>query len=64
MPHLSDARMSGTSYGACILHVTPEPFVGGPLVLVQTGDAVAIDVAARSIERRGGEEELTARHPA
>ena len=48
--------MSGTSYGACILHVAPESFVGGPLAFVQTGDEIEIDVAARSItacQRRG-----------
>ena len=49
MVRISDARMSGTSYGACVLHVSPESFVGGPLALVQTGDIVSVDVAARSI---------------
>ena len=44
MVRISDARMSGTSYGACILHVAPESFVGGPLALVQTGDEIEIDV--------------------
>ncbi len=57
MLRISDARMSGTSYGACILHVAPESFVGGPLALVQTGDEIEIDVAARKIhlarQRRG-----------
>ena len=48
MVRVSDARMSGTSYGACILHVAPESFVGGPLALVQTGDEIEIDVAARA----------------
>ena len=43
---ISDARMSGTSYGACVLHVAPEAFVGGPLALVRTGDIIALDVAA------------------
>ena len=47
MVRISDARMSGTSYGACVLHVAPESFVGGPLALVQTGDLVTLDVAAR-----------------
>ena len=49
MLRISDARMSGTSYGACILHVSPESYVGGPLALVQTGDIISVDVAARSI---------------
>ena len=57
MLRISDARMSGTSYGACILHVAPESFVGGPLALVQTGDEIEVDVAARRIHlhvsRRG-----------
>jgi dihydroxy-acid dehydratase len=46
---ISDARMSGTSYGACVLHVAPESFVGGPLALVQTGDLITLDVAAREL---------------
>ncbi len=46
---ISDARMSGTSYGACILHVAPESFVGGPLGLVKTGDMISVDVNARTI---------------
>src|SRR5258705_9143681 len=50
MVRLSDARMSGTSYGACILHVSPEAFIGGPLALVRTGDVIAIDVTRRSIQ--------------
>jgi len=49
MLRISDARMSGTSYGACILHVSPESYVGGPLALVETGDIITVDVAARSI---------------
>ena len=47
MVRISDARMSGTSYGACVLHVAPEAFIGGPLAFVQTGDLVTLDVAAR-----------------
>ena len=46
MVRISDARMSGTSYGACVLHVAPESFVGGPLALVQDGDVIELDVAA------------------
>jgi dihydroxy-acid dehydratase len=49
MVRISDARMSGTSYGACVLHVAPESHVGGPLALVRTGDPVTLDVAARSL---------------
>ena len=61
MLRISDARMSGTSYGACILHVAPESFVGGPLALVQTGDEIEVDVVARSIHLHVGEEELSRR---
>jgi dihydroxyacid dehydratase/phosphogluconate dehydratase len=46
---ISDARMSGTSYGACVLHVAPESAVGGPLALVRSGDLITLDVAARSL---------------
>jgi dihydroxyacid dehydratase/phosphogluconate dehydratase len=49
MVRISDAGMSGTSYGACILHVAPESYVGGPLALVRTGDSITIDVPQRSI---------------
>jgi dihydroxy-acid dehydratase len=49
MVRISDARMSGTSYGACILHVAPESYVGGPLALVETGDRISLDVAARTL---------------
>ncbi len=48
MLRISDARMSGTSYGACILHVAPESFVGGPLAFVQTGDEIEVDVPKRA----------------
>jgi dihydroxy-acid dehydratase len=47
MVRISDARMSGTSYGACVLHIAPEAAVGGPLALVETGDLITLDVAAR-----------------
>jgi dihydroxy-acid dehydratase len=53
--------MSRTSYGACILHVAPESFVGGPLALVQTGDEIEIDVAARRIHLHVGDDELARR---
>ncbi|WGF87932.1 L-arabinonate dehydratase [Marinivivus vitaminiproducens] len=61
MLRISDARMSGTSYGACILHVSPEAYIGGPLALVQTGDIVSVDVAARSIRMEVSDEELARR---
>ncbi len=64
MVRISDARMSGTSYGACILHVSPESFVGGPLALVKTGDEIEIDVDRRSIHLAVGEEELNRRRAA
>jgi dihydroxy-acid dehydratase len=50
MVRISDARMSGTSYGACILHVAPEAAVGGPLAAVRTGDLISVDVANRAIK--------------
>ena len=61
MVRLSDARMSGTSYGACILHVAPEAFVGGPLALIRTGDIIELDVPARKLNVRLTDEELDAR---
>ncbi len=64
MVRISDARMSGTSYGACILHVAPESFIGGPLALVQTGDEIEIDVAARRIHLHVSDEELARRRAA
>jgi len=64
MVRLSDARMSGTSYGACILHVAPESFVGGPLALVKNGDRITLDVAARTINLDVPEAELARRRAA
>ena len=61
MVRLSDARMSGTSYGACILHVAPESYVGGPLALVKNGDRITLDVAARTISLDVPEAELAKR---
>jgi dihydroxy-acid dehydratase len=61
MVRLSDARMSGTSYGACILHVSPESYVGGPLALVRNGDQITLDVAARTINLDVPEAELAKR---
>lgn len=64
MVRISDARMSGTSYGACILHVSPEAYVGGPLALVQTGDIISLDVDARTIDLAVDEAELARRRAA
>ncbi|MCT7377037.1 L-arabinonate dehydratase [Chelativorans salis] len=64
MLRLSDARMSGTSYGACVLHVAPEAYVGGPLALLRTGDIVEIDVPNRTLNMRVSDEELAARSKA
>jgi len=64
MVRLSDARMSGTSFGACILHVSPESYVGGPLALLKTGDLVELNVPNRSLNMRVSDEELEARRAA
>jgi dihydroxy-acid dehydratase len=64
MLRLSDARMSGTSYGACVLHVAPESYIGGPLALLRTGDIVEVDVPARRISMNVPEEELARRRAA
>jgi len=64
MLRLSDARMSGTSYGACVLHVSPESYIGGPLALLRTGDVVQVDVDARSIRMDVAEAELARRRAA
>ena len=64
MIRISDARMSGTSYGACILHVAPESFVGGPLAFVKTGDEIEIDVDKRSIHLHVSDAELARRKAA
>jgi len=61
MVRISDARMSGTSYGACILHVAPEAHAGGPLALVRTGDMISLDVAARRLDMEVDEATLAAR---
>jgi dihydroxy-acid dehydratase len=50
MVRISDARMSGTAFGTIVLHITPESAVGGPLAVVQTGDQISLDVAARRID--------------
>ena len=61
MVRISDARMSGTAYGACVLHVAPESFIGGPLALVQDGDLIELDVTARKLEMCVSDEELKQR---
>ena len=64
MVRLSDARMSGTHYGTCILHASPEAAIGGPLALVRTGDEIALDVGARTLELCTSEEEMSRRRAA
>lgn len=64
MLRISDARMSGTSYGACVLHVAPESYIGGNLALVRTGDLITVDVAKRSIHMEVSDEELARRRAA
>ena len=58
---ISDARMSGTSYGTCVLHVAPESAAGGPLAAIQTGDLVALDVEARRLDLLVDEAEIARR---
>jgi dihydroxy-acid dehydratase len=64
MLRISDARMSGTSYGACVLHVAPESFIGGPLEFVRDGDMIELDVAARKLHLHVSDEELGRRRAA
>ena len=64
MLRLSDSRMSGTSYGACILHAAPESFIGGPLALIKTGDMITVDVPSRKIHLEISDEELAKRKAA
>ena len=64
MVRISDARMSGTSYGACILHVAPEAYVGGPFACVRTGDVIEVDVAARRLHLDISDPELARRRAA
>ena len=64
MLRMSDARMSGTSYGACVLHISPESYVGGGLALVQTGDIVTVDVDKRLIQMEVDDAELERRRAA
>jgi dihydroxy-acid dehydratase len=64
MLRISDARMSGTSYGACVLHVAPESYVGGPLALVKDGDMIELDVPGRKLELKVSADELARRRAA
>lgn len=64
MLRISDARMSGTSYGACVLHVAPESFVGGPLALLQTGDTVRLDLEGRRLDMLVDDDEILRRRKA
>ncbi|MAZ84002.1 MAG: dihydroxy-acid dehydratase [Hoeflea sp.] len=64
MLRISDARMSGTSYGACVLHVAPESYVGGPLALLKTGDTVRLDLPNRRLDMLVDEAELEKRRAA
>ena len=61
MVRISDSRMSGTSYGCCVLHVAPESFIGGPLAFVRDGDLIELDVPARKLELKVSEAELARR---
>ena len=61
MVRISDARMSGTAYGACVLHVSPESFAGGPLAFVSDGDLIELDVADRKLNLRVNDDELANR---
>jgi dihydroxyacid dehydratase/phosphogluconate dehydratase len=61
MLRISDGRMSGTSYGACILHVAPESYVGGPLAAVRNGDLITVDVEKRSLQLEVREAEIARR---
>jgi dihydroxy-acid dehydratase len=61
MVRISDARMSGTAYGTCVLHVSPESYVGGPLALVRDGDLVSLDLKNRRLDLLIGDDEMSAR---
>jgi dihydroxy-acid dehydratase len=64
MVRISDCRMSGTNYGTCVLHVSPESFVGGPLALLKEGDIVELDVEKKSVKMLVNDEELARRRAA
>jgi len=61
MVRISDARMSGTAYGACVLHVSPESYIGGPLALVEDGDLIELDVNSRKLALLVDEKDLQLR---
>lgn len=61
MLRISDARMSGTSYGACVLHVAPESAIGGPLALVKDGDFIEVNVKERKLHLDVSDDELKRR---
>ncbi|MGH9574866.1 MAG: L-arabinonate dehydratase [Candidatus Acidiferrales bacterium] len=64
MVRVSDARMSGTNYGTCVLHVSPESFVGGPVALLKEGDVIELDVGQQSLNMRVSDDELSRRRAA
>jgi dihydroxyacid dehydratase/phosphogluconate dehydratase len=64
MVRISDSRMSGTSYGCCVLHVAPESYVGGPLALVRNGDLVELDVEKRVLNLKVSTDEMQKRRSA
>jgi dihydroxy-acid dehydratase len=64
MVRLSDGRMSGTSYGTCILHVAPEAYIGGPLAFVRSGDLIELDVERKALNLKVSEEDLARRKAA
>ena len=64
MVRISDTRMSGTHFGSCVVHVTPEAAIGGPLALVATGDMITLDIAARTLNMDVSDEELARRRAA
>jgi dihydroxy-acid dehydratase len=64
MVRISDARMSGTHYGSCVVHVSPEAAVGGPLALLQTGDMIALDIEARTLNAEVSDAEFARRRAA
>jgi dihydroxy-acid dehydratase len=61
MVRISDARMSGTAYGTCVLHVSPESYIGGPLAFVQDGDPISLNIDSRRLDLLVPEPELASR---
>lgn len=64
MVRISDARMSGTAYGTCVLHVSPESYIGGPLALVRDGDMISLDAKGHHLDLLISDEEMNARRAA